>query len=409
MRSRLLALIALALLYTGAAAAGTRQSAEIRGVWVAVVNNIDWPSKRGLTAAEQRAELTQIFDRAASLGLNAIFLQVRPAADAIYPDGNSPWTEYLNGSAGTAPDDAYDPLEFAVTEAHKRGLQLHAWFNPFRARHSTATSPIAPGHIARRRPDLVRTYGSQLWLDPGEDDAQREVLDAVTDVVKRYRVDGVHMDDYFYPYPEKNADGVEIPFPDETTWLRYRATGGRLGRDDWRRDNINRFVRALYSRVKGVRRDTVVGISPFGIWRPYHPQQIRGFDAYEKLYADSRLWLRRGWVDYLAPQLYWPIERREQSFSALLRWWLAQDWRRRGIVAGISVSRVANGRPNAMTAAEIKRQIELTRTTGSRGFILFSARALMDNRGGVADVIGCTLARCEPANETIESRPGTMQ
>jgi uncharacterized lipoprotein YddW (UPF0748 family) len=345
---------------------------EIRGVWIATVNNIDWPSRRDLPAAEQQAELIRIFDRAQSLGLNAVFLQVRPAADAIYPAKDSPWTEYLK-------QESYDPLAFAVAEAHKRGLQLHAWFNPFRARHATAIEPLAPTHVAARRPDLVRTYGAQLWLDPGEPDAQRELIAAVCDVVRRYDVDGVHMDDYFYPYPEN-----ELPFPDDASWRRYR---GRMTRDDWRRDNINRMVRTLYASVKAIRPEVMVGISPFGIWRPGHPRQIRGFDAYAKLYADSRLWLRRGWVDYLAPQLYWPIDKREQSFTALLRWWLGQDWRGRGIVPGMSVSRVSNGQANAIPAEEIARQIRAARRAGARGFILFSARALMDNRGGVGDVV----------------------
>ena len=366
--------------------AATSTDLEIRGVWVATVNNIDWPSRRDLTSDEQKAELLRIFDRAVDLGLNAVFLQVRPAADAIYPAPDAPWTEYLTGVSGQAPGLPYDPLAFAVEEAHRRGLKLHAWFNPFRARHATAISTLSSSHIAVRRPDLVRQYGAQLWLDPGEPDAQREVLVAVRDVVTRYGIDGVHVDDYFYPYPE-TVSGVALPFPDDVSWSRYRSSGGSLSRDDWRRDNINRFVGSLYTSVKSIRPEVQVGISPFGIWRPGHPAQIEGFDAYDKLYADSRLWLQQGWVDYLAPQLYWPIDRREQSFTALLDWWLEQDSRRRGIVAGMSVSRVASGRPNAVTADEIARQIDAARRAGAHGFILFSARALMENRGGVNDAI----------------------
>ena len=365
---------------------------ELRGVWVATVDNIDWPSRPDLPVEEQKAELVRIFDRAASLGLNAVFLQVRPSADAIYPAADSPWSEYLTGAMGRPPDPPWDPLAFAVTEAHARGLQLHAWFNPFRARHPSAKSPPAAPHVALRRPDLVREYGKHLWLDPGDPAAHREVLAAVLDVVLRYDVDGVHMDDYFYPYPERGSGGAEIAFPDDATWRRYRANGGRLRRADWRRKNINDFVRTMYTSVKAIRKDVQVGISPFGIWRPRHPRQIRGFDAYDKLYADARLWLRRGWLDYLAPQLYWPIERREQSFPALLRWWMAQDRRRRGVVAGVSVSRVASGRSSAVTADEIARQIAVARRAGARGFILFSAKALMENRGGVNDAIVRALA-----------------
>ncbi|MFZ2490899.1 MAG: family 10 glycosylhydrolase [Thermoanaerobaculia bacterium] len=364
---------------------------ETRGVWVATVANIDWPSRRDLSAEEQQAELIRIFDRAAALGLNSVFLQVRPAADAIYPATHSPWSEYLTGTAGKAP--TYDPLAFAVEEAHRRGLELHAWFNPFRAKHASSTSPLPASHIGVRRSDAVRQYGRQLWLDPGDVAARNEVIGAIVDVVQRYDVDGVHVDDYFYPYPERTETGDAIPFPDDPTWRSYRASGGRLDRGDWRRDNINRFVRSMYARVKAVRPEVKVGISPFGIWRPNHPAQIRGFDAYSEIYADSRLWLRRGWVDYLAPQLYWPIDQQAQSFTTLLDWWMGQDRRDRGIVVGMSVSRVASGRPNAITADEIARQIEAARKAGARGFILFSARALMEDRGGVNAAITDALAR----------------
>ena len=359
----------------------------MRGVWVATVNNIDWPSRRDLTPEQQQDELRLLFDRAVSLDLNTIFLQVRPASDAMYASSNAPWSEYLTGTMGSAPEPAYDPLAFAIAEAHRRGLQLHAWFNPFRARAASGTSPLATSHIAVRRPDLVVTYGNQLWLDPGHEDSRREIIAAICDVVRRYDVDGVHMDDYFYPYPIRAAGGGKLEFPDDASWQNYQARGGTLKRDDWRRDNINTLVRELYANVKAIREDVVVGISPFGIWRPRHPPQIRGLDAYADIYADSRLWLRRGWVDYLAPQLYWPIDRREQSFSALLEWWLMQDRHQRGIVAGISVSRVASGRANAVTADEIARQIAEVRRAQARGFILFSARALMENRGGVNERI----------------------
>jgi uncharacterized lipoprotein YddW (UPF0748 family) len=353
----------LILFLLAGCAAARPAKPELRGVWIATVNNIDWPSRRDLTPDEQKAELVRIFDRAVELDLNAVFLQVRPMADAIYPAPDSPWSEYLTGAMGRAPEPAYDPLAFAIEAAHARGLALHAWFNPFRARHPTSTSPMAESHLVARKPELVRVYGKHLWLDPGDAAARDEVLAAVLDVVRRYDVDGVHMDDYFYPYPEDGA-----PFPDDTTWLQYRAAGGRLHRDDWRRKNINDFVSALYRSVKTIRPEVQVGISPFGIWRPRNPRQIRGFDAYAQLYADSRLWLRKGWVDYLAPQLYWPIDRREQSFPVLLRWWMSQDRRNRGVVAGLFASK--------WSREEIEKQIALTRRAKARGFILFSARAL---------------------------------
>ncbi|HMC22742.1 MAG TPA: family 10 glycosylhydrolase, partial [Thermoanaerobaculia bacterium] len=313
---------------------------ELRGLWVATVNNGDWPSRRDLTTDQQKQELIAIFDCAAALHLNAIFLQVRPMADAFYPSRLEPWSEFL----GAKPPD-YDPLAFAVAEAHARGLELHAWFNPFRGNPATELRAY--------------NYGRFVWMDPGDPDVQRRALDVITDVVRRYEVDGVHLDDYFYPYPENNAD-----FPDEPTWQTYR---GPLSRDAWRRENINRFVRDLYTSVKAIRPSVEVGISPFGIWRPRHPRQVRGLDAYAKIYADSKLWLQQGWVDYLAPQLYWPIAKREQSFPALLHWWSRQDRLGRGIVAGITINRPLN-------RAEIAQQIQLVRNERQAvGFILFSA------------------------------------
>lgn len=384
-RIPLLLLLLLLLAFAGCASVEPprHRPRELRGVWVATVSNLDWPSRRDLTPDEQRRELTVMFDRIAALGLNAVFLQVRPAADAIYPSALEPWSEFLTGTMGQGPEPAYDPLAFAIAEAHARGLELHAWFNPFRARHSSQTSPIAESHAIRAHPERVHAYGSMMWLDPGDEDVRRDAIAVVLDVVRRYPVDGVHMDDYFYPYPEK-----DLPFPDDRTYDRYRAAGGELSRGDWRRDNVNRFVRDLYRAVKATRAEVEVGISPFGIWRPGHPEQIRGFDAYDGIYADARLWLQRGWLDYLAPQLYWPIDRKEQSFPVLLRWWTAQDRRRRGIVAGISINRVASGRPNSVTADEIARQLALVRRErGAAGFILFSARTLMEDRAGVGAVV----------------------
>ncbi len=213
---------------------------EFRGVWVATVNNIDWPSKRGLSTAEQKAELLAILDRAAQLKLNAIIFQVRPACDAMYASKIEPWSEYLTGTMGKAPEPFYDPLEFAIEEAHKRGLELHAWFNPFRALHPSAKSPIATNHVSKTKSDLVRRYGKHLWLDPGERDVQDYTLSVVLDVMKRYDVDGIHFDDYFYPYKEKNGGGAEMDFPDDASWKKYGARSG-LSRDDWRRRKRERI------------------------------------------------------------------------------------------------------------------------------------------------------------------------
>lgn len=314
---------------------------EFRGAWVATVGNSVWPSKPGLPVSEQKAELIAILDRAAQLRMNAIIFQVRPACDALYASKIEPWSEYLTGKMGQPPAPFYDPLEFAVVEAHRRGLELHAWFNPYRAHHFKAISPVANDHISKARPNLVREYGRYLWLDPGEPEVQDYSLRVVMDVLKRYDVDGIHFDDYFYPYEEKDSRGREMDFPDDTSWKKF-GIGSGLTRDDWRRDNVNKFIKKVYDSIKTEKPWVKFGVSPFGIWRPGNPPQIRGYDAYARLYADSRKWLANGWLDYLTPQLYWAIDPKEQSFPALLTWWNAQNPLRRHIWPGLDTTKTAD-------------------------------------------------------------------
>jgi len=225
---------------------------EFRAAWVATVANIDWPSRKGLSTGEQKAELLAILDRAAHLKLNAVIFQVRPACDALYASEIEPWSEFLTGTMGKAPEPYYDPLSFAIEEAHKRGLELHAWFNPYRAGHPSAKSPVSPNHITKARPQLVRHYGKQVWLDPGEKEVQEYSLSVVMDVLRRYDIDGVHFDDYFYPYKELDRSGNEVDFPDDTSWKRFGATG-KLERDDWRRQNVDSFVQKVYDSIKATK------------------------------------------------------------------------------------------------------------------------------------------------------------
>ena len=366
---------------------------EFRAMWIATVGNINWPSKPGLPVAEQKRELITLLDRAVDLRLNAIVFQVRPACDALYQSSMEPWSEYLTGRMGQGTSPLYDPLSFAVDEAHKRGLELHAWFNPFRARYFKAISPISSNHISQRQPHLVRKYGAYLWLDPGEPAVREHSLNVVLDVVRRYDVDGVHMDDYFYPYPERDRAGSQIDFPDETSWRNYTSSGGKLARGDWRRDNVNRFVERLYTAVKKEKPYVKVGLSPFGIWRPGHPTQIRGFDAYERLYADSRKWLMDGWADYFAPQLYWSIAAQEQSFPVLHKWWSEQNRKSRHIWPGLSV----HGTDGKRTPAEVRNQVMANRQQpGSDGVIFWGARGLVENRKQVADLLKSEVYK-EPA------------
>jgi len=357
---------------------------EFRGVWVATVGNINWPSAPGLSTAEQKAELVSIFNQAAELRLNAVVFQVRPACDALYASPHEPWSEYLTGRMGQAPVPFYDPLGFAIDEAHKRGIELHAWFNPFRARHTKALSPVASSHISKTQPSLVKRYGHYLWLDPGESAVHEHSLKVILDVVQRYDIDGLHLDDYFYPYPERDNDGQIMDFPDSASWARYRASGGRLERADWRRDNVNRFIEQLYRRVKQDKPHVKVGLSPFGIWRPGVPAQIRGFDAYERLYADSRKWLAEGWTDYFSPQLYWSSDAPGQSFPVLLNWWSRQNPKQRHLWPGISV----HGPDGKRAAAEVLNQVMIRRREGGGdGAVFWGMKALFGNRDGVGDLL----------------------
>jgi len=366
---------------------------EFRGVWVATVSNIDWPTKPGLPAEKQKAELVAILDKAADLKLNAVIFQVRPMADALYESKREPWSEYLTGTLGKAP--GYDPLAFAVEEAHKRGLELHAWFNPYRARHPSAKSAAPDDHITKSRPDLAKPYGTHFWMNPTHPDVQTHSLDVVLDVVKRYDIDGVHIDDYFYPYKEKDAAGAVIPFPDVDTWESYQKDGGKLGRDDWRRDAVNGFVKRMYAETKKAKPWVKVGISPFGIWRPGTPAGIAGLDQYTELYADAKLWFNEGWVDYFSPQLYWPVRQEKQSFPKLLEWWAGENTKKRHLWPGLYTSRVT-GTEKGWPAREVVEQIALTRKQkGVDGAVHFSARALMRNPGSIADELAKTYA--EPA------------
>ncbi|GJG88262.1 hypothetical protein tb265_34430 [Gemmatimonadetes bacterium T265] len=358
---------------------------EFRAVWVATVGNIDWPSKPGLSTAQQQGELRTILDRAASLHLNAIILQVRPAADALYDSPYEPWSEYLTGQMGRAPAPYYDPLAFAVAEAHRRGLELHAWFNPYRARQTGAKGPAAPTHVSVVHPEIVRAYAGYRWMDPGEAETRAQSLRVITDVVRRYDVDGVHIDDYFYPYPEDGPGGRPLPFPDSASYARYQAGGGALARDDWRRANVDAFVHAMYDSVHAAKPWVKVGISPFGIYRPKAPANACCFDAYAKLYADSRRWWREGWADYFTPQLYWKIAARQQSYPELLAWWAAQNVRGRNLWPGNYLSRVGT-RASDWRVAEIDSQIVVTRAQpGAGGNVWFSMQTFLRNAAGVAD------------------------
>lgn len=289
---------------------------QLRGTWIGSFKNLDWPSRPGLPASRQRRELAGLLDLARRLRLNAVLLQVRPTADALYPSRYEPWSKWLTGTQGRSP--GYDPLEFAVSAAHERGLELHAWFNPYRVSERPGLAHLAAGHPARRNPGWVVEYGGQLWYDPGNPAVRALAVKVIGDVARRYRVDGIHLDDYFYPYPVPGE-----AFADHVTFRRYGTGFG--SRAQWRRHNINLFVAEVCAEVRRVRPWAKFGVSPFGIWRNASSDPegspTAGLQAYDDLHADARAWIRRGWLDYVAPQLYWEIGNRAAPYEKLVRWW----------------------------------------------------------------------------------------
>ncbi|HSJ13824.1 MAG TPA: family 10 glycosylhydrolase [Longimicrobiales bacterium] len=396
---------------------------EFRGVWISPVWSGEWP-RAGATPDQHRAELIGLLDRARAAGLNAVVLHVRPAADALYPTARAPWSAYLTGAVGRAPEPAWDPLAFAIAEAHRRGLELHAWFNPFRAAPPDRRVDPPVRSVAQLAPSRVVRYGTQPWIDPGFPDARRAVLDAILEVVERYDVDGIHLDDYFYPYVQQREVRTtvrgrtvrrteNVPFPDSASWERYGRPAGFERRADWRRANIDDFVATLYREVKARRPWVAVGISPFGIWRPGSPPGITGLDAYAEIFADARRWFREGWLDYLAPQLYWPIDGAQQRFTRLDEWWRAENVQRRHLWPGLHTERETAAR-NAWAPGEIVRQIDTLRAVRrqseeSFGHIHFRLHALRPgDRGGIGESLRARSyaePALTPASPWLDARP----
>ncbi|HEY4130604.1 MAG TPA: family 10 glycosylhydrolase [Gemmatimonadaceae bacterium] len=378
---------------------------EFRAAWVTPILDRglrDWPSSPNLTTEEQQMELRATLARAADAGLNAIILHVRLAGDAFYPTTYAPWSAFLTGQSGVGPSPAYDPLAFAIEEAHARGLQVHAWFNPFRAMLPNFAGQAAASHVTKKHPEWIRKYGSQTWIDPGDPAARKYVLDTFLDVVKRYDVDGIHIDDYFYPYQEvemytrrvkrrRIRERRVIPFPDNKTWAKYGKARGFTDRDAWRRANIDDFVQQLYKSVKAIRPSVVVGISPFGIWRPGSPPGITGLDSYSEIYADSKRWLAEGWLDYLTPQLYWRVGGEQDRFRQLDAWWRSVNPQQRYVWPGLYTSHVYAGN-DAWPMGEIAREVTTLRearigSADAPGEVHFRLAALFANNDTLAQTL----------------------
>ena len=356
---------------------------EFRGTWVATVENIDWPSKPGLSTDQQKKELTTLFDFLRDAGMNAVMLQIRPAADAFYAKSREPWSKWLTGKQGQAPYPAYDPLEFAITEAHKRGMELHAWFNPYRATNDGRFNLLSPGHITKIKPEWFFVYGGIKLFDPGIPAVRDYIVKVFLDVVDNYDIDGVHMDDYFYPY---RIEGQHIN--DAQTFKTYG--GSFIDINDWRRNNVDTLIEMLSDSIHKHKPRMKFGISPFGVWanKFQNPEgsDTHGLPSYYELFADSRKWIKQGWVDYINPQIYFPIGDRSVPFEKLMDWWSDNTYGRH-LYVGQAPYRAFEPHSYAFHhAAELPNQIRYLRANDRvQGSIFFSANSLMKNPLGWTD------------------------
>ncbi|QNL51130.1 family 10 glycosylhydrolase [Olivibacter sp. SDN3] len=378
---------------------------ELRGVWVASVANIDWPSKPGLTTNEQKQELLRLLDAHQRAGLNAVFLQIRPSADAIYLKGEELWSRFLTGKQGFAPSPIYDPLEFAIEEAHNRGMELHAWFNPYRATFDLSEANVSPKHITKRHPEWFFTYAGKRLFNPGIPEVQQYIVSVILSVVKNYDIDGVHFDDYFYPYP---AAGQTIP--DIQTFNKYGRGHKRI--DDWRRNNVNHLIKTLSDSIHHEKKHVKFGISPFGIWqnRKQHPEgsETSGLSGYSQLYADARAWLQQGWIDYVNPQVYFPFNNRAAAYEILLDWWSKNAFGKH-VYIGHAAYRAADNSPGWKNRDQLPEQLRhLRRNPLVQGSVYFSSKSLVNNLAGFRDSLQYNFYRYKalpPTMPWIDSIP----
>lgn len=356
---------------------------EFRGVWIATVDNIDWPSRKGLPVDSQKAEFIRILDMHQRNGMNAVVMQIRPATDAFYPSPYEPWSEWLTGKQGRPPMPYYDPLEFMIEESHKRGMEFHAWCNPYRADFKIAKASIGPSHITRIHPEWFVTYGDKKYFDPGNKEAQQFVVNVIRDVVSRYKVDAIHFDDYFYPYRITGKD-----FPDSISYAQY---GKNMKRDDWRRSNVDSIIFKLYQTIRNTKSNVKFGISPFGVWRNASAdargsQTKAGQTNYDDLYADILLWLQQGWIDYVAPQLYWEFGHSAAAYETLIDWWSKNTYGKHCYI-GLGIYR-AGSNEAWKDSTLIPRQIDLLRNTPNmHGMIFFSSKSFNRNPNGWNDTL----------------------
>ena len=356
---------------------------EFRGVWVATVDNIDFPSTKFLSSNGQQAEFVSLLEMHKRNGMNAVVVQIRPATDAFYPSQYEPWSEWLTGTQGKPPSPYYDPLEFMITETHKRGMEFHAWMNPYRAVFNIKRSSISPTHVTRLHPGWFVDYGNTRYFDPGNKEVQQYLANVVRDVVHRYNIDAIHFDDYFYPY---RIAGKE--FGDYQSFKKY---GNGLDRESWRRSNVDSIIVKLSRVIKQENKNCKFGISPFGVWRniskdPEGSNTTAGQTNYDDLYADILLWLKMKWIDYVVPQLYWELNHKVVAFQTLIDWWANHAYDRQMYI-GQGIYRALEARSYAWKSRnELPNQIKLLREYPQvQGSVFFSSATFASNPNGWSD------------------------
>lgn len=382
---KVIALVLLISMSCGVFAKKKSPKREMRAVWIATVDNIDWPSKPGLSVEEQKKELIAHLDQHKKNGMNTVIFQVRPAADAFYNSPYEPWSQWLSGEQGKAPHPLYDPLQFAIEECHKRAMELHAWMNPYRAVFLYKDAKTDPNHITNTRQELFLTYGKHKYFNPGLPETRDYVSKIVGDVVRRYDVDAIHFDDYFYPYKIKDE-----AFPDLESFTKH---GGKFYPDrvdDWRRENVNLVIKQINDTIKSIKPWMPFGISPFGVWRNKSVDKSgsrtqAGQTNYDDLYADVLLWLKNDWIDYVAPQIYWHIGKKVANYKIIAKWWNKNSYGKPCYIGqGAYRLNPESSIKSWHSANEIIRQIKLNRKLKNvDGSMFFSAKNFVENKLGI--------------------------
>jgi uncharacterized lipoprotein YddW (UPF0748 family) len=385
---------------------------EMRAVWIATVANIDWPSSNRLLPTQQRTEIVNMLDQLAENNINAIVLQIRPMADAFYPSTLEPWSHWLTGRQGMKPSPFYDPLQFIIEEAHRRCMEIHVWLNPYRVTTNNDSMILSKDHLFFRQPELFVRYGGKYYFNPGLDETRNFLNKVVEDIVEHYDVDGVHFDDYFYPYPVKGED-----FPDDETFMKYPRGFAPSQKADWRRNNVNMTIAEVQQTIKSIKPWVEFGVSPFGVWRndnvdPRGSATRAGIQNYDDLYADILKWLAEGTVDYVTPQLYWEIGKKVANYEILLKWWIENSYGK-NLYIGLIPSSLGDKKNSAWTTGnEIIRQIKMNRSFSQvDGAVFFSAKTFLQNRQGLNDSLRSNYYRYPalcPVNRNIVGEPSAQ-